>query len=641
MCYLYLTGKLHLLIITFIYIMKSFLIKTLPIFLLFISLQAWGQQDNFPVKKINGTDYYLYTVQQGEGLYSISKRFNVSQAEINNLNPQIHEGLKAGQEIVIPINEKNIKKTITSSPTQKSDKEKTVSKKETEIVKHIVLKKQTIFAISKIYNISIDDIKKHNPEVENGLKVGMILNIPIDDATKAETEKINKQSTTNEKEIKQYYNRKTKDTIVYIEHIVKEKETLYSISKLYNTEIQSIIDLNPKSDDKLKIGSKLKILKTPASKTTENEKPIVSAKAEVDNVKFNTRIFESVQPNKTPYKIAFLLPFMVGNSKADASIDKFIEFYSGALIAIQEAKEHGISFEISTFDTEKSEEKIQEVLQNPELKNMDLIIGPAYTNQIPFVSDFSKENKINTLIPFSSKVYDVNVNPYLLQFNPGIAVEVKFIAEMLNNEYRNDNIVFCDVPSVSILDDGYEFAFELQNELRRLKREFSKTELIDDNAASLLKLLEKDKKNVVFFNTNKYSSVSNYIDSLATSDKNKEIVLFTQYSWPEIKNAQLASFSIAPFKSDFSGSELNLYNKQFSKLFNWKPTSNTPRYDILGYDLTNYFVALMYNHGNNFSSKRNKLPVSSGIQSQLKFERVTDKTGYVNKQLYYFLQKNK
>ena len=621
--------------------MKSFFIKTLPIFLLFISLLSWGQQDNFPVKKINGTDYYVYTVQQGEGLYSISKRFGVSQAEINNLNPQIHEGLKAGQEIVIPVNEKNIKNTITSSQSPKSDKEKSVSKKETEIVKHVVLKKQTLFAISRIYNISIDDIKKYNPEVENGLKEGMILSIPIDDTTKAETEKINKQSATNEKEIKQYYNRKTKDTIVYIEHIVKEKETLYSISKLYNTEIQSIIDLNPKSDDKLKVGAKLKILSPTTPKTTQNEKPLVSPKAEADDVKLNTRIFESVQPNKTPYKIAFLLPFMVGNSKADASIDKFIEFYSGALIAIQEAKEHGISFEISTFDTEKSEEKIQEVLQNPELKNMDLIIGPAYTNQISFVSDFSKENKINTLIPFSSKVYDVNVNPYLLQFNPGIAVEVKFIAEMLNNEYRNDNIVFCDVPSVSILDDGYEFAFELQNELRRLKKEISKTELIDDNAASLLKLLEKDKKNVVFFNTNKYSSVTNYIDSLATSDKNKEIVLFTQYSWPEIKNAQLASFSIAPFKSDFSGSELNIYNKQFSKLFNWKPTSKTPRYDILGYDLTNYFVALMYNNGNNFSNKKNKLPLSSGIQSQLRFERVTDKTGYVNKQLYYILQKSK
>jgi len=621
--------------------MKSFFIKTLPIFLLFISLLSWGQQDNFPVKKINGTDYYVYTVQQGEGLYSISKRFGVSQAEINNLNPQIHEGLKAGQEIVIPVNEKNVKNTITSSQSPKSDKEKSVSKKETEIVKHVVLKKQTLFAISRIYNISIDDIKKYNPEVENGLKEGMILSIPIDDTTKAETEKINKQSATNEKEIKQYYNRKTKDTIIYIEHTVKEKETLYSISKLYNTDIQSIIDLNPKSDDKLKVGAKLKILSPTTPKTTQNEKPLVSPKAEADDVKLNTRIFESVQPNKTPYKIAFLLPFMVGNSKADASIDKFIEFYSGALIAIQEAKEHGISFEISTFDTEKSEEKIQEVLQNPELINMDLIIGPAYTNQIPYVSDFSKENKINTLIPFSSKVYDVNVNPYLLQFNPGIAVEVKFIAEMLNNEYRNDNIIFCDVPSVSILDDGYEFAFELQNELRRLKREFSKTELTDEKAAPLLNLFENNKKNIVVFNTNKYASVTNYIDSLAASNKNKEIVLFTQYSWPEIKNAQLASFSIAPFKSDFSGSELNIYNKQFSKLFNWKPTSKTPRYDILGYDLTNYFVALMYNNGNNFSNKKNKLPLSSGIQSQLRFERVTDKTGYVNKQLYYILQKSK
>lgn len=120
--------------------MKSFFIKTLPIFLLFISLLSWGQQDNFPVKKINGTDYYVYTVQQGEGLYSISKRFGVSQAEINNLNPQIHEGLKAGQEIVIPVNEKNVKNTITSSQSPKSDKEKSVSKKETEIVKHVVLK---------------------------------------------------------------------------------------------------------------------------------------------------------------------------------------------------------------------------------------------------------------------------------------------------------------------------------------------------------------------------------------------------------------------------------------------------------------------------------------------------------------------
>jgi hypothetical protein len=128
---------------------------------------------------------------------------------------------------------------------------------------------------------------------------------------------------------------------------------------------------------------------------------------------------------------------------------------------------------------------------------------------------------------------------------------------------------------------------------------------------------------------------------LATSDKNKNIVLFTQYSWPAIKEGQLASFNVSPFKSEFYGSEFNSYNKQFSKLFNWKPTSNTPRYDILGYDLTNYFVALMYNNGNNFSNKKNKLPLWSGIQSQLRFERVTDKTGYVNKQLYYILQKSK
>ncbi len=328
---------------------------------------------------------------------------------------------------------------------------------------------------------------------------------------------------------------------------------------------------------------------------------------------------------------------MLENNKHDASNDKFTEFYAGALIAIQEAKEHGISFEVWTFDTEKSEEKIQEVLQNPELKNMDLIIGPAYTNQISYVSDFSKSNKINTLIPFSSKVYDVNVNPYLFQFNPGIDVEVKFASDLMNNEYKTDNIIFCEVPAVSILDDGYEFSFELQNELRKHKREFNKTDLLNENVGAVEKLLEKGKKNVIFFNTDKYSLVSNYVDSLNMMEKNKEIVFFTQYSWLNIN--QSISFSIAPFNTEPLNTEFNLYNKQFSNYFNWKTTSNTPRYDILGYDLTNYFVALMYNYGNSFSNKKNKLPVASGIQSQLKFERVTDKTGYINKQLYYIFRK--
>lgn len=45
---------------------------------------------------------------------------------------------------------------------------------------HIVKERQTLYSISKAYNVSIEDIYKYNPSVkENGLKINTILIIPI------------------------------------------------------------------------------------------------------------------------------------------------------------------------------------------------------------------------------------------------------------------------------------------------------------------------------------------------------------------------------------------------------------------------------------------------------------------------------
>lgn len=612
---------------------KLFLIIT-PILLFVFSVQLRAIQKEIQTKIINGTEYYIYTVQPAEGLYGISKKFNVSIAQITELNSQIQNGLKAGQEILIPVitakEEKKPKNEISGSGGKPVN-----SKNEPEIIKHLVQKKQTLFAISKIYNISIDEIQKYNPDIANGLKTGMTLNIPINKNLKEETEKLNSHTITSAVVPKQIINKKTKDTLSYLIHTVREKETLYSISRLYKIDVQDITNLNPKSDEKLAIGTKLKIIVKPGSIQQKNE---VSAfekkKTAEEEMKYNTRIFESVKPNKEPIKIAFLLPFMLENTKRDPSNDKFAEFYAGALLAINEAKSHGISFEIYTYDTEKSEEKIQEVLKFQELANMDFIIGPAYSNQISYVSNFAIENKINTLIPFSSKVYDVNINPYLFQFNPGNDEEIKYVAGILNSEFKTENIIFCNIPSVNALDDGNDFSSGLQNELIRSKRNFQSLDLFNEQVTPLTSVIETGKKNIIIFNTDKYSLISNYLDSLNWSNKLKDIILYTELSWQAANTLSLQNFCVAPFKIDFNSNEFKQFNTEFSNYFSWKVTSFTPRYDILGYDLTNYFVAQIYNNGRNFSLNKNKLPVSEGIETKLNFERVSERIGFTNRQLF-------
>ena len=622
--------------------MRKLLTNILSLLFLLISLQVSAQQSEYPIKKINGVEYYVYTVQAGEGLYAISRKFNISQADINTLNPQIQTGLKSGQEILLPITQKQPEKKTDEKakvhPSSSEQNEPSVKNQvltEVQFVEHIVQKKQTLFAITRKYNVSQDDIQKYNPQIEGGLKEGMVLRIPVITEKSKSNEKADKKQHPTETSKKQNEIKRnqsvSKDTTTYITHKVKEKETLYSISKLYNVETEDIITVNPKAAKGLKVGSELKIPHKRTIIIKKDSVPVVDKVKEIQNeIKRNTRISESVKPNKEPIRIAFLLPFMLESTKADPNNDKFNDFYAGALMAINEAKEFGVSTEIYTYDTEKNEEKIVEVLNKPELKNVDFIIGPAYTNQISYVSDFAKENRINTLIPFSSKVFDVNTNPYLLQFNPGVDVEAKFVAELMNNEFKTEEIVFFQLPNVNYSDDGNEFCIQLQNKLNALKRSYKVIDVTDEQSTAL----STSNKTIVFFNTDKFSLINPYINALSSATNASEITLYEQYSWQNANMQGLKTFSVAPFKPETNGVEFKKFSNNLSTTFDWKPSSYKPRYDLLGYDLTNYFIAQIYRWGANFNVDKNKLPQSAGIQSQFKFERSSERSGYMNKQLY-------
>ena len=147
--------------------MKLKISVTLLIILTLCSAIIYAQKPVYSTKVIDGTEYYIYQVEAGEGLYTISKKFGVSQADINNANPQIHDGIKAGQEILIPKTGKQIQPETNNS----NDKD--------GFILHTVEKKQTLFAISRKYDVSQEEIREANPQIANGLKTGDVLRIPV------------------------------------------------------------------------------------------------------------------------------------------------------------------------------------------------------------------------------------------------------------------------------------------------------------------------------------------------------------------------------------------------------------------------------------------------------------------------------
>ena len=91
-----------------------------------------------------------------------------------------------------------------------------------------------------------------------------------------------------------------------------------------------------------------------------------------------------------------LLPFMYDQFKRSNEKKNFvIELYEGIKLALKDIETKGINVEIFAYDTEKSATVTKNVLQKEELKGMDLIIGPLYSETIELVTKFAYDNKIN------------------------------------------------------------------------------------------------------------------------------------------------------------------------------------------------------------------------------------------------------
>ena len=118
-----------------------------------------GQQLFVPQKDDIGNQpeekYIIYTIQKGDSLWQISRKFNVTIPEILELNNLTTINLQIGDKLKIPVTD--------DTPSQKI---------------YIVKSGDTLWSIAKEYNISISELKDANNLETNLLSVGQQLIIP-------------------------------------------------------------------------------------------------------------------------------------------------------------------------------------------------------------------------------------------------------------------------------------------------------------------------------------------------------------------------------------------------------------------------------------------------------------------------------
>lgn len=114
-------------------------------------------------------DFSMYYVERGESLYSISKKFNISIDDLKTMNNLSSTSLSIGQKLKIN------KDTSHALAINSNQKESKLTNKKNH--SHIVKKGETLYSISKQYDISISDLQKLNGLKDNALNIGQTLQV--------------------------------------------------------------------------------------------------------------------------------------------------------------------------------------------------------------------------------------------------------------------------------------------------------------------------------------------------------------------------------------------------------------------------------------------------------------------------------
>ena len=261
----------------------------------------------FSVGVFSQEKFIKHKISKGENLSVIAKKYGVKTKDIQDANPDAPKVLKLNSVLLIP----NTNKKVTTKKTEIVANTTPVTSSNSGV--HEVQQKENLWAISKKYNVSVDDLKKANPSLESeDLKIGQKLTIPSNAI--AATEKNTKKNQNIEKpEIIP-----STDVEVVVE--VKPKETKYLIAKKYGITVAELERQNPSIKRKLPVGYLLKIRTSKekanqdiasasqtqvaeAVATSENNGKNDEIRPEIIPAK-NVEVVVEVQPKETKYAIA-------------------------------------------------------------------------------------------------------------------------------------------------------------------------------------------------------------------------------------------------------------------------------------------------------------------------------------------------
>ncbi|MDR3236638.1 MAG: LysM peptidoglycan-binding domain-containing protein [Prevotellaceae bacterium] len=531
--------------------------------------------------RIEGKVYYIHLVLKKQTLYSISRHYGVSVDELKALNPQLTEGLKEGDRLKIPV----IKGHIFSDNQAQ----------EQTYYTHLVLKKQTLYSISRHYGVSMDELKALNPQLADGLKEGDHLKIPV------------------------------------------VKTTVPPDDTTKNTAAQT--PPPPASDIVIQPFTAENILPLADSVDSTSIQPPYGAYLEETQPPCGVQPYD---PETTAYRIALVLPFEklptseIAVSDTSKEIlperlhasNNFMEFYAGFLLALEDMKRQGFSFYLSVYD----ENNLDALMQQDQFRYADLVIGPVYASSLKTFLPYAQERKINVVSPLDPKAETLlRRNPTFFQVPPVFYAQQEKLTEHIPWKTDRVLLIYEEDGKEDKLVQSYKTMLNAKADtVITFHYKVAKGLLVRDN---LRPLLSRGIHNHIVVASNNEALVSDVASNLSYLHTilKYPATLYGQAAWRNFENVDLTYFHhmnlhlAVPFVVDYRRGDVRRFVARFHVQFKADPS----QYAFQGYDVAFYFATALRNYGKDFAGCLSGMTLEL-LQGDYIFRRPSSDAGYLN-----------
>ncbi len=638
---------------------------------------------------IDDQEYKTHVVEKGDTVYSLAKQYGITIETIYRLNPEAVNGINISQILNVGKIEKKDPTAIDGSSEQGKDsvldslkatpEERTIIR----FITHKVKRKETLYGISKNYKITVEDIKKHNKRLySEQIKKKDKIRIPV----------FAKTTTINDTVGDTAVSRLTTTT----KYIVQPKDTRYGIARRHGITIGELERLNPTMDSDFPIGMQITVPTSVFIPIKESIQPgfelyEVKPKETIFGILKRTRIssdslfkmnpylreglkagmvitipkdtfaiediakgsryidLETKLYNFKPKKLAVMLPFSLDTLdlnarqqteeylKSKQSLRISLDLYSGVLIAIDSARTKGITTELNVFDTQKRKNRkhIKELIDQNNFEDTDAVIGPLYQSNLETVAAELKNYNTPVFSPASRKESTLHDN--FFQTRPADVMLQDRILSFVEKDSIDKNIII-------IVQQGKKHE-EIKEKLIAKFPEAKIAKIEEGNylyEVRLNKVLDDNKPNWVFLESDDVAMISNVIPLLNAKSESHKITLFTTdknnaFDDDNIKNVHLSNLHLhypSVFKEfdDADESEEKKKVSSFMKKYKKKYGVNPSDWAVRGFDIT-YDVLMRLGTADNFYDAVSFEGTTRYVKNKFNYAKKLS-GGYYNKEVY-------